>query len=456
MLPLTLAALAVALVPEPIAVAPWRNLNAAPELDWLSQGAAETMAADLRGTGMRVVERAAIAQALAELERKVTADDEVARAVLAGRLVGAKSLVLGSFQAAGGELRLVARFVDVETGVVAETAKATGPLDTVFALQDRIVGALAARAGRKAAPPARKRGAAAYQRFAASLAEPDDAKRRAMLEDALRVDPSFSYALAALDELEARLRMGRAQSAAAFAAREVELLAIVEDAKADASRRRAAATALLQGLEGARRFHALLTAAERVLAAQLPRDVLLDLDEQAAAARVIALARLLRVDEALQAGERHLAAFPTGARRAEVERVVRALVEERRSEGERRRDFDEELRELAADRAEAEREGRAAEQRLSFDFKPCIAAKWSRLPDEMTARCTSFLAAHRNDLGKDAREHVRSARAYVAWGHALRGRFAEARRLADELERDDPGSLDESGLRSVMAAWSTD
>lgn len=451
-----LVALMVSAVQEPIAVAPWRNLNAAPELEWLSQGAAETMATDLRSAGLRVVERAAIAKALASIEGQAGADSDLARAVVAGRLVGAKSLVLGSFQTAGREVRLVARFVDVETGVVQETAKATGSLDTIFSLQDRIVAALAARAGKKPAPPARKGGTKAYERFAASLDVPDDAKRRAMLEDALRLDPSLSYAVAALDALEARMREGRTASAAAFAAREAELLALVENTAATNERRIAAARALLDGLERARRFTTLVAAAERVHAAHVPADLLDDVEERASAARVIGLARLVRVDAALQAGERHLAAFPAGARRSDVEKVMRGLVEDRRTEQERRREFDDELRELARERAEAERDGRAAERRLSFGFKPCIAAKWSRLADEMIARCTTFLAEHGNDPSEDARGHVRSARAYVAWGHALRGRFTEARTLADELERDDPGSVDDSGLRSVIALWPVD
>ena len=37
---------------EPLAVAPWQNLNADASLHWLEQGAAETMAADLKKSGV--------------------------------------------------------------------------------------------------------------------------------------------------------------------------------------------------------------------------------------------------------------------------------------------------------------------------------------------------------------------------------------------------------------------
>src|SRR5688572_10721854 len=112
---------------EPVAVAPWQNLNRDDTLSWLEQGAAETMVADLRTAGVKVVERAQIVHAL----EQIPSGDDVGRAVAAGKIVGAHALVLGSFQKSGTELRLVARFVDVETGVVRDTAKATGKLEEV-------------------------------------------------------------------------------------------------------------------------------------------------------------------------------------------------------------------------------------------------------------------------------------------------------------------------------------
>ncbi|HEY4222252.1 MAG TPA: hypothetical protein VGO62_12940, partial [Myxococcota bacterium] len=121
---LTVTGLLSCTVAEPVAVAPWKNLNDDVGLRWLEQGAAETLAADLKHSGMKIVERAQIAEALAQ----VHASDDVAKAVAAGRIAGAKSIVLGSFQLSGTDLRLIARVVDVETGAVQDAAKATGPL----------------------------------------------------------------------------------------------------------------------------------------------------------------------------------------------------------------------------------------------------------------------------------------------------------------------------------------
>ncbi len=447
---LALASVVAVAAPEPVAVAPWQNLNDDAALRWLEQGAAETMAADLRRSGMRVVERAQIAQALAQVAAQAKGD--VARAVAAGRIAGAKSIVLGSFQKSGAQIRLVARVVDVESGAVAEAAKATGPIDDIFRLQDRVVAALA-----KHPPHKRKRAPSvkAYEKLSLSLTATSDVDKRALLEQSLALDPGFVYARDALSALEKRMREAEDNSAPALDAREQQLLALVVDDKGDVARRTQAAAALLETLEGARHFHALLRAAEQVLAQKLPADVIDDVNERASAARVLALARLMRSDLALQAGERHLAAFPAGARRAQVDKLMREIIEVRRSEPARRKDYDDELKELAADKAAHEGPVDAG-TRLSWDFKPCIAAKWSKLPAEMLAQCTRFLAAHGEDAGDDAHGHIVSARAYVAWAHAMRGELAEANALARALEAEIPGALDDSGLRSVMARWSAD
>lgn len=427
--------IAASTVAQPVAVAPWKNLNDDASLRWLEQGAAETMAADLKRAGVDVVERTQIAEALAQVGAQQR--DDVARAVAAGRIVGAKSIVLGAFQKSGAKVRLTSRVVDVETGRVQDAATATGAIDDIFALQDEIVRGLTG-----AAPPKRARTARpvakAYEKFATALTTTAPVEQRALLEESLRLDPELVYAKDALAALEARLRDGARASTVAFDARAKELLAVVDDATAPAERRRASARALLAELESSRRFRALRAAAERVLAAQLPRDVVEDLDEHASYARVLSHARLVENDLALQAGERHLQSFATGAHRGDVDKLVRDVVERQRSVDARRREYDEEL-------ADAERPGTE-----HGDWRRCIAAKWSKLPQEMITNCQAFLARWPKS------EHVPAGRAFVAWGRALGGEMAQARAAADALERDLPGSLDETGLRAVMATWSAD
>jgi len=437
-------------VPSPIAVAPFRNLANDASLGWLEQGAAETITADLkRMGGLAVVERAQLQQALTQVAAQHAG--EVEGAVAAGRIVGARSMVLGSFQRVGKQLRLVGRMVTIETGEVTAAATATGAVDDVFALQDSVVRTLLGRPP----PPrrAKKVPLPAYERLGEALQLPDDSARAARLTEALVVDPDFIYASDALSSLEARLRASSAVASTALDARATALLAIVEDRSAPVDRRAAAARALLELLTSAQRFRALVGVADRIVKANLPADVVDDASERAASARVLALLRLMRTDAGLQAAERYLAAFPAGQGRAAVEALVREAIDDRRTLPKRVQEFDDELSDV---RVILEAGHVDASEARSLAFKPCIAAKWSRLPRDMIVRCRRFLADHGTASDDDGRGNIVSARAWIAWGHALQGDFARAQAQAAALERDLPGSLDDSGLRSVMVRWGTD
>jgi DNA-binding winged helix-turn-helix (wHTH) protein/tetratricopeptide (TPR) repeat protein len=114
-----------------IAVMDFANVSGDRELGWLSSGIAETVTNDLRATApMRVVDRVRVVEAA----RRAGSDLSALRAELHLDLV-----VVGSFQRAGNRLRIMARVVDASTGEATAEAKADGPLEHVFELQDRIV-----------------------------------------------------------------------------------------------------------------------------------------------------------------------------------------------------------------------------------------------------------------------------------------------------------------------------
>ncbi len=455
--------------PEPIAVATWKNLSADPSLTFLELGAAETVTADLRRAGHRVVERAQLAEALAQVAAQHASD--VDAAVVAGRVVGAKSIVLGSVQRSGANVRLVARVVVIETGEVSAGVTATGPLDDVFALQDQLVVGLT----KKSSPRPKKASTklSSYRRLGAALATTTTtatatatagktttsttatAPLVASLDAIVADDPDFSYAVDALSALEGRLRASVPATTAALDARAKALLAVVEDKAAPVERRQKAAAAVVDAFVAERRYGAVVAVADRVAAAAVPGDVVVDPAEHAAAQRAIALLRLRRTDAGLAAAERYLRDFPAGADRAAVADAVRVAVAERRSESERRAEFAAELTELdddiAASGAKAD-----AEDRRSFAWKPCVAAKWSTLGTEMITRCQRYLKTYGGDTDDDGRDNVIAAKAFIAWGHALRGDFEAAQAAAAALEREHPGGIDSSGLRSVMPSWSVD
>jgi len=92
-----LLALPARAVEAPVAVMPFRNLGPA-KLSWLEGGIPETMIADLRRGKIGVVERAQLEKAIQEVSSK---EVDPQTAVKIGRLVGAKTIVVGSVQQAG-------------------------------------------------------------------------------------------------------------------------------------------------------------------------------------------------------------------------------------------------------------------------------------------------------------------------------------------------------------------
>jgi DNA-binding winged helix-turn-helix (wHTH) protein/tetratricopeptide (TPR) repeat protein len=114
-----------------IAVLDFANVSSDRELGWLSSGIAETVTNDLRATApLRVVDRMRVVESV----RRCGADLSALRADLHIDLA-----VVGSFQRSGLRLRITARVVDALTGEATAEAKADGPLEQVFDLQDRIV-----------------------------------------------------------------------------------------------------------------------------------------------------------------------------------------------------------------------------------------------------------------------------------------------------------------------------
>ncbi len=128
-----------------VAVVRFANISRDAADDWIGDGIAETVAADLESLGtMVVIGREAVASVLgdgAPASRDATA---VARL---GRDLGVGWVVTGGYQRVGQRLRITARLVDARTGLVAETFTTDGTVDEIFALQDRIVAGLITTTG---------------------------------------------------------------------------------------------------------------------------------------------------------------------------------------------------------------------------------------------------------------------------------------------------------------------
>lgn len=103
-------------------------------------GIPETITNDLLAfKGIVLIERLQLRKVMAEQALQLTGAIDEATVVEVGKLLGANILMVGAFQKQEQTVRLTARFVDVQTGGILQTAKATGRLNDIFDLQDQIV-----------------------------------------------------------------------------------------------------------------------------------------------------------------------------------------------------------------------------------------------------------------------------------------------------------------------------
>ena len=116
------------------------------ELALLKKGLASMLISDLSGqAAFSVVERERLEDVLAELKLQTSAKIDPTSAVKAGKLLGARYLVLGSYFDALKLLRIDARVIAVETGKVLTSVGASGAPDDFLALEQKLAGELNAR-----------------------------------------------------------------------------------------------------------------------------------------------------------------------------------------------------------------------------------------------------------------------------------------------------------------------
>ena len=120
-----------------VAVSTFANVTRDPADDWLGEGIAETVAADLGAAGLTVVGRGPAAATTG-----AAPDGSPAGVLSLGRALGARWIVTGGYQRLGERLRITARLVDVTTGAVRRAVRADGATGELFALQDRIAAGL--------------------------------------------------------------------------------------------------------------------------------------------------------------------------------------------------------------------------------------------------------------------------------------------------------------------------
>jgi tetratricopeptide (TPR) repeat protein/TolB-like protein len=195
-----------------IAVMTFSNITREPSDEWIGSGIAETVTADLKNVhGIALIGRERIFDALRNLQSGETSGFDDRFAIEIGRGLGARWIISGGYQRFGEQLRITARFVEVDTGVVLRNVKIDGPLTDIFGLQDRIVfeltqGLKLELGGSEIAEirKAETRSVEAYELYSrgtmtlrmASRDAPD--RSISLFEKALAIDPEYAEAWAGL------------------------------------------------------------------------------------------------------------------------------------------------------------------------------------------------------------------------------------------------------------------
>jgi serine/threonine protein kinase/tetratricopeptide (TPR) repeat protein len=123
-----------------VAVIPFTNITREPADDWIGSGIAETVTADLKSIkGLSLIGRERVFDALRVLGSSDSDSLDERMTIEVGRQLRATWLVSGGYQRLGDQIRITARFVEVESGAVVRTVKIDGTIGDIFSLQDKIV-----------------------------------------------------------------------------------------------------------------------------------------------------------------------------------------------------------------------------------------------------------------------------------------------------------------------------
>jgi len=122
-----------------IAVMPFENITKDADKNWIGAGFAETLTTKLcKVKEVNLLEREQLSKILDEIKFQKSGLVDESTAVQTGKMYGVDVMVFGSYQVMGDTLRVSARFVDVETRKVIDTAETTGDMADIFKLQDNI------------------------------------------------------------------------------------------------------------------------------------------------------------------------------------------------------------------------------------------------------------------------------------------------------------------------------
>ena len=195
-----------------LAVMPFANETKNKDVEWLGAGVADTVSSKLAAVkNIVVVERVQIANVMNEMQLGMTGLIDESTAPEAGKMLGAKILVIGSFASVKTGVKIILRFnckvIDAKTGQLlgGGGVKSAGGLENIFNIEEEIAETVVNRVGlalsgdekRYFKVPAAS-SVAAYELYSQALLEPNAQSKKRLLERALELDKKFARAHLAL------------------------------------------------------------------------------------------------------------------------------------------------------------------------------------------------------------------------------------------------------------------
>src|SRR4051812_23668763 len=306
-----------------VAVLPFRDLSGGKAS--VGEAIRETVTSDLKTLGgVRVVERAQLDKVLGEQHLQAAGEVDAATAARVGKLTGATLIAVGAYQQSsvgpGAEVRLTARFVQVETGEIVGTAKVDGRASDFLRLQDKVTAELLRSAGmqqhiKKITERARAplKSMRTLELYGDAVVAENDTKKKELLELAVAEDSSFTYAATDLAALERRMKQYEALS---LKKQDEKTRTLLEDfaKEKDPQKQAMMAYNVLNALQQARRYRTLIGVARSLAtgpaaASAMPGGA--RVDEVALYYVVLAENMLKQRDAVLHDGEDYMRRFPT-------------------------------------------------------------------------------------------------------------------------------------------------
>jgi len=187
------------------------------DLAVLRKGLAQMMISDLSSLdAVQLVERDRLEEVLVELKLGQSGKIDAATAAKAGKLLGARYMILGGYFDLQGTLRVDARVVEVETGKVIQSVGTSGKPDDFLTVEQKLVGDIATVLGKQLSlappasppvprvqPPAKlaRRTAVLYSRALHDLDTGNKPRAKQQLQQVVKQQPDFKLAMVDLDKL---------------------------------------------------------------------------------------------------------------------------------------------------------------------------------------------------------------------------------------------------------------